>query len=241
MARRGRLEVAGVPQHVIQRGNDRAPCFFVEADYLAYLHWLGQASEAYDVAVHAYCLMTNHVHLLLTPSRIGVTGKLMQYLGRHYVNYINRVYGRTGTLWEGRYKSSLVDSEAYLLMVYRYIEQNPVRARMVARPEEYRWSSARAHITGLHDQRLTDHDVYMRLGGDDAARREAYASLVGQSIAEEELARIRAAARMNLPYGTERFTDAIEALTHRRARPGQPGRRVREDHGSPPDQLTLEV
>jgi putative transposase len=241
VARRSRLDVAGVPQHVIQRGNDRAPCFFSEADYLAYLHWLGDACKTYGVSIHAYCLMTNHVHLLLTPAQLGEISNVMQYLGRHYVNYVNRVYGRSGTLWEGRYKSSVVESEAYLLTLYRYIEQNPVRAGMVEKPEDYRWSSAKVHVSGAHDDRLSDHDVYLRLGGDHTARREAYRVLLETQMGDEELGSIRAAVRTNLPLGTERFKDQIEAVTHRRARPWHAGRPAREHRATPPNQLNLEV
>ncbi|MFM9881433.1 MAG: transposase [Burkholderiales bacterium] len=114
---------------MIQRGNDRAPCFFAEPDYLAYLHWLAEGCKTHGVAVHAYCLMTNHVHLLVTPAQVGALANVMQCVGRHYVNYVNRIQGRTVTLWEGRCKSGLVDSEGHLLTLYRYIEQNPVRAR----------------------------------------------------------------------------------------------------------------
>ncbi len=202
MARRGRLEIAGVPKHVIQRGNDRAPRFFAEADYLAYLHWLAEGCRSYGVGIHAYCLMTNHAHLLLTPAHVGALARVMQYLSRHYVNYVNRVHGRTGTLWEGRFKASLVDSEAYLLTLYRYIDQNPVRARMVSRPEDYRWSSARTHVTGARDDRLTDHEVYWRLASDDVARREGYAALLDGRIEDEALEAIRAAVRTNLALGT---------------------------------------
>jgi putative transposase len=145
MARQLRFDIAGNPQHVIQRGNNREACFFAEADYAAYLHWLHEGAQHHGVAIHAYCLMTNHVHLLVTPESAGAVSRLMQHVGRHYVNYANKVYRRSGTLWEGRFKSCLVDSEAYLLKLYQYIEYNPVRAGMVVHPEDYRWSSYQRH------------------------------------------------------------------------------------------------
>ena len=143
MPRPPRFDLPGVPRHIVQRGNNRQSVFFDETDYRAYLDWLGKATRHYDVAVHAWCLMTNHIHLLVTPLRSRALPKLFAYLGRHYVGYINPMYGRTGSLWEGRYKASLVDTDGYLLACYRYIELNPVRAEMVPEPSAYQWSSYR--------------------------------------------------------------------------------------------------
>ena len=136
MARLPRLNLPGIPQHVIQRGNNRHVCFYTEQDYTVYLSKLKEYSEKYQVAVHSYVLMTNHVHLLMTPEEGDGVSKLIQSLGRYYVRYVNKTHGRTGTLWEGRYKSTLVDSENYFLTVSRYIELNPVRADMVGHPGE---------------------------------------------------------------------------------------------------------
>ena len=136
MARLHRLNLPGIPQHVIQRGNNRHVCFYTEQDYTVYLSKLKEYSEKYHVAVHSYVLMTNHVHLLMTPEEGDGVSKLIQSLGRYYVRYVNKTHGRTGTLWEGRYKSTLVDSENYFLTVSRYIELNPVRADMVGHPGE---------------------------------------------------------------------------------------------------------
>lgn len=143
MARRPRLYIPGVAHHVIQRGNNREACFYEEADYTKYLSHLKEVAEQFSVAIHAFVLMTNHVHLLVTPNDERALGKMMQALGRRYVQYFNLKYFRTGTLWEGRYKSTLVESERYLLTVYRYIELNPVRAYMVSHASEYPWSSYR--------------------------------------------------------------------------------------------------
>lgn len=167
MARLPRLDVAGVPQHVIQRGNNREVCFFEEQDYTVYLSKLAEYAEKLEVEVHAFVLMTNHVHLLMTPISTGNISRLMQSLGRYYVRYINKKYDRTGTLWEGRYKSTLIDSEAYLLTVSRYIELNPVRANMVEQPGEYPWSSFRANALGVPIKLITPHEIYLRLAKTD--------------------------------------------------------------------------
>ena len=145
MPRRPRIHLDGVPLHIVQRGHNREPCFFGEDDYASYLHWLGEALAELECALHAYVLMTNHVHLLLTPKYAEAVPKLIISLGRRYVQYINRTYRRTGTLWDSRYKSSSVQAEPYLLACQRYIELNPVRAAMVEEPAHYRWTSYRAH------------------------------------------------------------------------------------------------
>jgi putative transposase len=164
MARLPRLYVAGCAHHIIQGGNNRDACFFDEKDYAFYLQQLQISAEQFGVAIHAFVLMTNHVHLLVTPSNADACGKMMQSLGRKYVQYINLTYRRTGTLWEGRYKSTLVDTESYFLTVSRYIELNPVRAKMVTSPNEYIWSSYRGNAMGKEIQLLTPHRVYLNLG-----------------------------------------------------------------------------
>lgn len=148
MPRKPRMYLPGVPAHVVQRGNNREACFFQDEDYQFYLAVLGDALKRYRVQLHAYVLMTNHVHLLMTPTDESGISRVMQHLGRLYVLYVNRTYRRSGTLWEGRHKSSLINATEYLLTCYRYIELNPVRAGMVAVPEEYRWSSCRWHGWG---------------------------------------------------------------------------------------------
>lgn len=149
MARKPRFNLPGVPQHIVQRGNNRQPCFYAEADYCRYLEYLHEAAARNQAAIHAYVLMTNHVHLLATPANPFSITHMVQDLGRKYVRYINRTYGRTGTLWEGRYKASLVDGESYLLSCMRYIEMNPVRAGMVSNPAGYRWSSHQGNACGI--------------------------------------------------------------------------------------------
>jgi len=158
MPRRPRIHLAGIPLHIVQRGHNRDACFFTEADYQSYLHWLGEALKATGCQLHAYVLMTNHVHLLLTPPTADAVSGLVISLGRRYVQYINRTYRRTGTLWDSRYKSSLVQADEYLLLCQRYIELNPVRAAMVNDPAYYRWSSYRANGLGQPDVLLTPHE-----------------------------------------------------------------------------------
>src|SRR5690348_7286923 len=157
MPRKPRFQVPGVPAHVVQRGNNRQAIFFESSDYAAYLNWLREGLKRYGCELHAYALMTNHVHLLMTPDSRDAISRTMQYVGRHFVPYINFSYGRTGTLWEGRYKASLVQEEHYLLLCMRYIEMNPVRAGMVKSPSHYRWSSYRSNAQGQEDPLVTAH------------------------------------------------------------------------------------
>jgi putative transposase len=181
MARAKRLNIPDVPQHVIQRGNNKQVCFFSELDYRVYLSKLKEYSEKYAVAIHAFVLMTNHVHLLATPTTAKGISDLMQNLGRYYVWHVNQRYQRTGTLWEGRFKSELVDSELYLLQVSRYIELNPVRAFMVADPADYPWSSYQANALGKSIQLLTPHPCYLALGATAAERQRNYRGLFARS------------------------------------------------------------
>ncbi len=218
MPRSPRPDLAGVPQHVVQRGHDRAPCFFDEEDYRCYLTRLHQATVRYACQVHAYVLMTNHVHLLVTPTSVGGVSRMMQWLGRQYVGYVNARYRRTGTLWEGRFKSCLVDTERYLLTCYCYIELNPVRAAMVAGPEAYRWSSHRANASGGADPVITPHAEYLRLGADAAIRQKAYRMLFWQAPDEHRLAEIRAYVQQQRALGSRRFQAEVEAVLGRCAR-----------------------
>ena len=230
MARRPRVDMAGIPQHIVQRGNDRKACFFADDDYGTYLVALREASLKYGVQIHAYCLMTNHVHLLITPLACGAMSAMMQSIGRQYVRSVNARYRRTGTLWEGRFKASLVDNGGYLLTCYRYIECNPVRAGMVISPADYRWSSYRCNALGEHDPVVTPRGEYLSLGADEVARQEAYRSLFLSEVSSAALEDIRSSTRQELAYGSERFKDQIEAMTLRRLRPGKPGRPVVEVH-----------
>lgn len=224
MPRQPRYHLAGVPQHVIQRGNNRQPVFFADADYDCYLEYLKEASDKHQCDIHAYVLMTNHVHLLMTPHKAEGIAKTMQSLGRKYVYYINHSYQRTGTLWEGRYKASLIDSERYLLTCYRYIELNPVRADMVAHPGDYQWSSYQAHAQGKADPLITEHPEYFALGPGPEERRYAYRELFRQHMDHEQTHSIRDALNQCRVLGSERFKDEVERQLNRRVRPGEPGR-----------------
>jgi putative transposase len=164
MPRKPRFFLPGMPVHIVQRGHSREPVFFEDNDYLAYLRWLKEGAERYKVDIHAYALMTNHIHILATTGDTDGITRMMQYVGRHYVPYINHTYGSSGSIWEGRYKASLIHDEEYLLACMRYIELNPVRADMVRSPAHYRWSSYRCNGQGKEDALITPHALYMALG-----------------------------------------------------------------------------
>lgn len=224
MSRKPRFQLVGVPQHVIQRGNNREPCFHGAEDCQRYLGDLHEAAGRNHCRLHAYVLMTNHVHLLVTPMQEHGMPHLMQDLGRKYVRYINHTYRRTGTLWEGRYKSSLIDSDAYLLTCMRYIELNPVRARMVEHPGEYRWSSYAANAQGQANPLLSAHPLYEELGSEPEARRQAYRELFRHHMDNDLLHAIREALNQELVLGRDDFKDRIAQMTARQTRPGAIGR-----------------
>jgi putative transposase len=194
MPRKPRFILPGQPQHVIIRGVNREPIFYNERDYRYYLAQLKAAIERHECALHAYVLMTNHVHLLITPAAEHSIGKAIQVLGRYYVQYFNQKYGRTGTLWEGRYKAALIDTEEYLLICHRYIELNPVRASMVDHPASYPWSSYRCNSVGHANPIITNHEQYTALGKSTEERQQAYRSLFEAHITEKQLDEIRKAA-----------------------------------------------
>jgi putative transposase len=219
MPRLPRLALPGQPQHVIQRGVDRSPIFAEDADYRFYLEKLQAGALKYGCQVHAYVLMTNHVHLLVTPQTAVGLGKLVQFIGRYYVQYFNFRYRRTGTLWEGRYKATLLDSERYLLTCHRYIELNPVRAGMVANPREYPWSSHAHNALGQVDSVITHHQMYFALGHDEQARQAAYQALFETSVGEHELQEIREMTNKSWVLGNDRFRSQVEALLQRQASP----------------------
>lgn len=230
MPRKPRFNIVGVPQHVIQRGNNREPCFFEKSDYERYLEDLSIAAEKYDCRVHAYVLMTNHTHLLVTPMAENAVSEMMQSLGRRYVQYINKTYKRSGTLWEGRFKSCLVDSEKYLLTCMQYIEMNPVRASMVEHPGDYQWSSYAATAQIEKSKLIVEHPVYSSLGKTDEQRRYAYRELFSQYMDKDLIHEIRNALNHELVLGRSYFKEKIKQLTNRETEPGMPGRpRVEEE------------
>lgn len=229
MARKPRFNLPGIPQHVVQRGNNRSDCFFAEKDYRFFLKSLQTVSEKAGCAIHAYVLMTNHVHLLLTPLREYALSEMMQALGRRYVRYINQTYQRTGSLWEGRYKASLVDSGRYLLACYRYIELNPVRAGMVRTARDYLWSSHRMTAFGEGNDVLSPHAEYLSLGSNDESRQLAYRALFRHELDDDALRDIREALNQEMVVGSDRFKDDIDQMVDRRVRPGSPGRPTLKD------------
>lgn len=209
MARQPRLDLPGIPQHIVQRGNNRLPCFLDDADRACYRQLLREALLATGCQLHAYVLMDNHVHLLATPPEQGAAGRMMQLLGRRYVGHFNARHGRTGTLWEGRYKACLVDGADYLLRCARYIDLNPVRARMTDAPAAFRWSSC-AGLCGVRDDPLlTPHAVQRELGG------EGYGLMLGEAISDDDLAAIRAYLQQQRAYGRDDFRAMVEAKTQR--------------------------
>lgn len=232
MPRRPRLLLAGVPVHIIQRGNNRCDCFRTQDDYVRYLCTLEAMSRKYECVVHAYVLMTNHVHLLLTPNRSESASLLMKYLGQRYVQYFNRRYARSGSLWEGRFRSCMVSEETHLLSCYRYIELNPVRARMVRHPEDYAWSSYRNNAFGASSSLLAPHSCFQRLGLTEQERRSNYRDLVGNALDSTALDEIRQATNGNYALGAHGFRREVERILNRRASPGRPGRPVKSgtDH-----------
>ena len=231
MPRRLRIHLDAQPLHLVQRGHNRDACFFADEDYHCYLHWLTAALHETGCALHAYALMTNHVHLLLTPAKAAVVPRLVIALGRRYVQYINKTYRRTGTLWDSRYKSSLVQAETHLLRCMRYIELNPVRAGMVDDPARYRWSSYRHNGLGQRDELLSPHPAYLDLDREVGARRAAYRALFRSELDADALADIRRALNQGQPLGDARFAARICAMTGvRRARAG-PGRPAGVEEG----------
>ena len=222
MARHPRCIFPGVALHVRQRGNNGNACFSVDGDYLTYLTYLSHLSAKYECDVHAYCLMTNHVHLLLTPSAADACGLLMRDLGRCYVRYFNRRHGRTGTLWEGRFRACLVESPEYVLGCYRYIELNPTRARMVNHPSAYPWSSYAANTGMRADALVRPHCEYLALSDHPGPRQAAYRGLFESAFDERLLRSIRDATNGGYALVSDAFKSRLGVRTQR----GKPGPRV---------------
>lgn len=231
MPRRARLSMPGIPWHIIQRGNNRTACFYAEDDYYFYLNNLQEQAFKHGCEIHAYVLMTNHVHLLLTPSKGDSAALLMKNLGQRYVQYINRTYRRSGTLWEGRFRSCLTQTEDYVLACYRYIELNPVRANMVSHPREYPWSSYKANAEGKKSDLLTPHEQYLRLDSQDIDRRKTYRALFKAHIDQPIDNEIRSATNGNYALGNARFQEQIEHALGRRVIKGRAGRPKQEVSG----------
>jgi putative transposase len=224
MPRKPRMYLPGLPYHVIQRGNNRGATFFSNQDYQFYLDCLQDASERYGVFVHAYVLMTNHVHLLVTPVNRDSISRAIQSVGRRYVQFVNFKHRRTGTLWEGRHRMSLVDSEKYLLTCMRYIELNPVRANLVQAPADYRWSSYRFNAYSDSNPVIKRHEIYEALGFDAEERMEVYRSLFDDALKDRDIEMIRRSAMSSMPTGSKRFREQVEKATGRKLGHLQRGR-----------------
>ncbi|RDH83870.1 MAG: transposase [endosymbiont of Galathealinum brachiosum] len=229
MARKKRFNLIGIPQHVIQRGNNREPCFYQRDDYSRYLNILEKTAVKFDCKIHAYVLMTNHVHLLVTPMDEHSVSEMMQSLGSQYVRFFNKKHNRTGSLWEGRFKSSLVDSDAYLFTCMRYIELNPVRANMVKHPAEYPWSSYAVNAQGIKNAVKEKHPVYLSLNSNEKLRLKSYRDLFKQHIDEDVIDDIRSSLNHELVLGRSYFKDRIDEITLRQTRKGKVGRPKVED------------
>ncbi len=224
MARLPRLTVPGYPHHVILRGNNRQDIFKATADDQRMLDLLFEHSRVQKVDIHAYVLMSNHLHLLVTPQQDQALPKMMQAVGRSYVQVFNKVHGRTGTLWEGRYRCTVIQPERYLLACMAYIDLNPVRAHLVAQPQDYVWSSYR-HYSGQRSDRLvTPHALYWALGNTPFAREAAYAELVQDGISADQQGALTHATLSGWALGDDAFKDSLQAQTERRLSKTKAGR-----------------
>lgn len=225
MPRKPRFFLSNVPVHIVQRGLSREPVFFESQDYATYAYWMKESSQRYDVAIHAFVLMTNHVHMLVTPKIHDAVSPFMQFLGRRYVPYINFKYGRSGTIWEGRFKASLVQEEAYFLKVMRYIELNPVRAGMVKLPGHYRWSSFCHNSGARKNSFIREHSLFSRLGLTVGERHKAYSALFSSELDVEDEKQISEAWLSGTPLGNDYFKEKVERELSRKvgqARRGRP-------------------
>ncbi|HUJ87219.1 MAG TPA: transposase [Burkholderiales bacterium] len=224
MPRRLRISVPDVAMHIVQRGNNRSACFFRESDYLYYLLQLRTLAADIGCSVHAYCLMTNHVHLLITPRSPQACTALMKHLSQRHAQYVNRTYVRTGSLWDGRFRSCLTESRRYVLACYRYIELNPVRAGMVDSPGGYAWSSHAANARGARSDLIAPHPEYLALGTQPSSRYAAYARLFEDALDPSLVASIRESTNGGYALGSDQFRSEISRALGRRVARGRPGR-----------------
>jgi putative transposase len=233
MARISRLVIPHQPHHIIQRGNDRQVIFREDEDCHAFLGWMLEASRQFNVAIHAYVLMGNHLHLLASPSDTKGLARMMQWVGRFYVPYFNRKYDRSGTLWQGRFKTSVIESEQYFMLCSRYIELNPVRAGIAAQVSGYRWSSYAHHVGDKSDPLIVDHPLYWALGNTPFEREAVYRQWMAQAIVQEDVDKLRQAVQKGWALGSEQFQIDLENRTNRRVRPakkGRPFKQAKADH-----------
>jgi putative transposase len=224
MARLPRLVIPHQVHHIFQKGNDQQLIFREAADYVAFLAWLREAAKQFRVAIHAYALLPDRVHLLVTPAEAAGLGRMMQWIGRHYVPWFNRKYGRSGTLWQGRFKATLVDAENFFMLCSRFIESSPSRAGIAAEPAEYPWSSYGHHIGLKPDPLITDHSLYWGLGNTPFDREIAYRGLMEQALAPEQNEALEQAIIKGWAIGSEEFKRQMEKSSHRRVSALKKGR-----------------
>ncbi|MGV8892808.1 MAG: transposase [Burkholderiaceae bacterium] len=228
MARLPRLVIPQQPHHILQQGHNRQPIFCDSSDYLAFLGWLHDAARQYKVAIHAYVLMENHIHLLATPTEEAGLGRMMQWVGRHYVPYFNRKHDHIGTLWQGRFKTSVIEAPRYLLTCYRYLETNPVRSGLVAAAAQYPWSSYAHHVGARVDPLVTDHPLYWSLGNTPFEREAEYKALLEHALSPEQIALLNAALLKGWVLGDTAFQQSLAHQTQCRVAPAKRGRPRKE-------------
>ncbi|WP_026075586.1 transposase [Noviherbaspirillum massiliense] len=232
MARLPRLVIPHHPHHVIQRGIDCQAIFRDEEDYSVFLNWLGEASRQFKLALHAYVLMPDHVHFLLTPSDAVGLGRMMQWIGRQYVPYFNRKYGRSGTLWQGRFRATVLEAESFAMLCSRYIELHPVRSGLVTEPEEYVWSSCQHHIGINPNPQIVDHATYWSLGNTPFQREAAYRALLEEGLTAAEIEGLTEGTLKGWALGPDRFKASLEKQAGRRVQPARRGRPVKNQPNS---------
>jgi putative transposase len=228
MARLPRLVVPHRPHHVIQRGIDSQTVFREDEDYVAFLNWLREAGRQFKVAIHAYALMPDRLQLLVSPVDEAGLGRMMQWVGRHYVPYFNQKYHRSGTLWQGRYRATVIDPERYFMACSRYIELDPVRSGVVSAAADYPWSSCAHHLGMKRDPLITDHAVYWALGNTPFDREAAYRELMEQALGADELQAIGEATQKGWALGSEKFKASLAKETNRRVSPAKRGRPLKK-------------
>ena len=224
MARQPRLVIPFQAHHIVQFAVDRQTIFRDAEDHQRFLGWLRDAAKLYQVAIHAYVLMPDHIHLAATPVDAEGLARMMQWAGRHYVPYFNRKYQRSGTLWQGRFKAGVIDAQHYLLLVSRYIETNPVRAGLVLNPQDYQWSSHNHHIGSKPDPLVTDHMIYWSLGNTPFQREATYKGLTEQALTSVELKMVGDSAHKGRVLGSDAYKTELEKQTNRQVLPGRRGR-----------------
>jgi putative transposase len=229
MARLPRLVLPGQPHHIIQRGNNRQAIVVDDKDRQHFLAMLRECALTHQVAIHAYVLMDNHVHLLATPQQVEGLSRMMQSLGRRYVGWFNHRHGRSGTLWEGRFRAAVIEGERHLLACARYIELNPLRAGMLMDAASFAWSSCAHHLGRRRDPLVTEHPMYWALGNTPFEREAAYRELLEQGLSDEEVEALTASALKGWPLGSAGFLQGLATQVDRPMRPRSRGRPRKRD------------